>query len=41
MLTALLCLGWWRRTEGKATEDWLAAVEDVKWVLAGLVSEAK
>ncbi|KAJ7817568.1 hypothetical protein B0H13DRAFT_1502238, partial [Mycena leptocephala] len=32
MLTPLLCLGWWQQTEGKATDDWLAAVQDVKWV---------
>jgi hypothetical protein len=41
MLTALLCLGWWLQKEGKPSEDWLATVKDIKWVLEGLHAEAK
>ncbi|KAJ7736396.1 hypothetical protein B0H14DRAFT_2408355, partial [Mycena olivaceomarginata] len=41
MLTAILCLGWWLEAEGDTTEDWHAAVKDVKWVLEGLLSNAK
>ncbi|KAF8145478.1 hypothetical protein K438DRAFT_1629980, partial [Mycena galopus ATCC 62051] len=43
VLTVLLPLVWWR--EGKksevASEDWLAAVHDVLWVLQGLLSAVK
>ncbi|KAJ6480693.1 hypothetical protein C8R47DRAFT_982738 [Mycena vitilis] len=42
MLTVLLPLAWWRQgEEGAPSEDWLAAVRDVAWVLEGLLSAAK
>ncbi|KAJ7129040.1 hypothetical protein C8R43DRAFT_896852, partial [Mycena crocata] len=41
MLTVILGLAWWYTAEGEATEDWLAALKDVTWVLRGLLSEAK
>ncbi|KAJ7880239.1 hypothetical protein B0H14DRAFT_3434497 [Mycena olivaceomarginata] len=42
MLTVLLPLVWWRRGEVKevASEEWVAAVRDVAWVLKGLLSAA-
>ncbi|KAJ7481079.1 hypothetical protein B0H11DRAFT_1724725, partial [Mycena galericulata] len=41
MLTVLLGLAWWYKTEGKTTAEWVAAVKDVAWVLGGLLSEAR
>ncbi|KAF8182184.1 hypothetical protein K438DRAFT_1601038, partial [Mycena galopus ATCC 62051] len=40
VLMVLLPLVWWRRgeTSAVATEDWLAAVCDVLWVLQGLLA---
>ncbi|KAJ7156376.1 hypothetical protein C8R46DRAFT_846704, partial [Mycena filopes] len=32
MLTVLLCLAWWYDGEGKTTEEWVAALKEVKWV---------
>ncbi|KAJ7475636.1 hypothetical protein B0H11DRAFT_1640478, partial [Mycena galericulata] len=32
MLTVLLGLAWWYKTEGKSTADWLAGVNNVEWV---------
>jgi hypothetical protein len=42
MLTVLLLLVWWRQGEVKevASEEWVAAVRDVAWVLKGLLSVA-
>ncbi|KAJ7810840.1 hypothetical protein B0H14DRAFT_2378828 [Mycena olivaceomarginata] len=41
LLTAMLCLVWWLGAAGEVTQEWEAAVTDVKWVLEGLAAEAK
>ncbi|KAJ7770671.1 hypothetical protein B0H16DRAFT_1306430, partial [Mycena metata] len=37
LLNVVVCLRWWRVVEGKDTEDWIKAVEDVRWVLQRMV----
>jgi hypothetical protein len=34
-------LVWWLGAAGEVTQEWEAAVTDVKWVLEGLAAEAK
>ncbi|KAJ7846844.1 hypothetical protein B0H14DRAFT_2357400 [Mycena olivaceomarginata] len=43
ILMVLLPLVWWRRAEGseRATDEWVATVRDVGWVLQGLLATAK
>ncbi|KAJ7507644.1 hypothetical protein B0H11DRAFT_1704936 [Mycena galericulata] len=41
VLMVLLGLAWWRDKEEVATASWLAAVADARWVLSGLLAEAR
>ncbi|KAJ7463596.1 hypothetical protein FB451DRAFT_1042746 [Mycena latifolia] len=36
-LNILICLKWWHAALDEETEDWKAAIADVKWVLKGMV----
>ncbi|KAJ7705769.1 hypothetical protein B0H16DRAFT_1482125 [Mycena metata] len=36
-LNIVVCLRCWRIADGKETDDWVKAVEDVKWVLRKVV----
>ncbi|KAJ7711571.1 hypothetical protein B0H16DRAFT_1343631 [Mycena metata] len=41
ILIVLLTLAWWREEEGEESETWSSAVQDVKWVLGGLLINAR